>query len=30
MKGGRDRRRQGGGDTDVSKTLSWVLRHGAV
>lgn len=30
MRGGKDRRQRGGGDTEISKTLSWVLRHGAV
>lgn len=31
MKGkGRDRRRHGNEDTDISKSMSWLLRHGAV
>lgn len=30
MRRGKDRRHKNGDDTDVSKTLSWVLRHGAV
>lgn len=30
MHRGKDRRARGGGDTELSKTLSWILRHGAV
>ena len=31
MKGkGKDRRRYGNEDTDISKAMSWLLRHGAV